>query len=332
MANKKIKNAYTSVANALGLSFCEDKMIISGLCGEYDFALQSADLSRTPYMLVLTTSVTNGAEITADDKKELHGSNKHIVNVLLNGNVLTVRFSNINLAKAENIEKFRQHVLAVEALLREKGYVPCCGNCGQTVDTCDYTVHGQVMQLCDFCAQDIASAITVEGAAIDAKKENYAAGFVGALIGALAGVACIVLLGQIGYVAALSGLVMAICVLKLYEKFAGKTTTLGFIICVIVMLVMTFVGKKLDWAITIYREIGKEFGVNIFECYRAIPAMIAEEVIDIVAFVMDMIFCYLFVLLGFIPTLVTSIKSRKAPAISKIGGPYTRSVSRYDWL
>ena len=332
MASKKIKNAYSNVASALGLSFCEDKMIISGLCGEYDFALQSADLSRTPYMLVLTTSVTNGAEITADEKKELRGSYKHIMNVLLNGNVLTVRFSNINLAKAENIEKIRQHVLAVETLLRAKGYVPCCGNCGQNVETCDYTVHGQVMQLCDFCAQDIASTITVEGAAVAAKKENYAAGIVGALIGALAGVACIVLLGQIGYVAALSGLVMAICVLKLYEKFAGKITTPGFIICIIVMLGMTFVGKKLDWAIAIYREIGKEFGINILECYRVIPAMIAEEVIDGVAFVMDMIYCYLFVIVGFVPTVVSSIKSRKAPAISKIGGPYTRSVSNYDWM
>lgn len=49
------------------------------------------------------------------------------------------------------------------------------------------------------------------------KKENVVAGVVGALLGSLLGVACIVLLGQLGYVAAVSGIVMAICTMKGYE-------------------------------------------------------------------------------------------------------------------
>ena len=41
------------------------------------------------------------------------------------------------------------------------------------------------------------------------KPENVLAGVVGALLGCLLGVGCIVLLGQLGYVAALSGIVLA---------------------------------------------------------------------------------------------------------------------------
>lgn len=40
------------------------------------------------------------------------------------------------------------------------------------------------------------------------KKENLVGGVVGALIGSLLGVASIVLLSQLGYVAAISGVIM----------------------------------------------------------------------------------------------------------------------------
>ncbi len=46
------------------------------------------------------------------------------------------------------------------------------------------------------------------------KKENWLAGIVGAFIGSLIGVGVIILLGQLGYVAALSGIAMAVCALK----------------------------------------------------------------------------------------------------------------------
>ena len=40
------------------------------------------------------------------------------------------------------------------------------------------------------------------------REDNPIAGLVGALLGSLIGVACIVLVSQLGYVAAVSGLVM----------------------------------------------------------------------------------------------------------------------------
>ena len=48
------------------------------------------------------------------------------------------------------------------------------------------------------------------------KRENVPAGIVGAFLGSLIGVACAVLIGQLGYVASISGLVMAVCALKGY--------------------------------------------------------------------------------------------------------------------
>lgn len=59
------------------------------------------------------------------------------------------------------------------------------------------------------------------------KRENIVAGAVGAFLGAMLGGACIVMLGQLGYVAALSGMVMAVCALKGYELLGGRLSVKG---------------------------------------------------------------------------------------------------------
>ena len=59
------------------------------------------------------------------------------------------------------------------------------------------------------------------------KRENVPAGIVGAFLGSLIGVACAVLIGQLGYVASVSGLVMAVCALKGYELLGGSLTKKG---------------------------------------------------------------------------------------------------------
>lgn len=52
-------------------------------------------------------------------------------------------------------------------------------------------------------------------------RDNVVAGAVGAFLGSLIGVACIVLVNQLGYVASICGLVMAVCCLKGYALLGG---------------------------------------------------------------------------------------------------------------
>ena len=74
------------------------------------------------------------------------------------------------------------------------------------------------------------------------KKENLVGGVVGALIGSLLGAASIILLSQLGYVAAISGVIMAVCALKGYELLGGRFSTVGLVVSIVLMLVMTYVG------------------------------------------------------------------------------------------
>lgn len=52
-------------------------------------------------------------------------------------------------------------------------------------------------------------------------RDNVIAGTVGAFLGSLIGVACIVLVNQLGYVSAICGAVMAVCSIKGYTMLGG---------------------------------------------------------------------------------------------------------------
>ena len=90
------------------------------------------------------------------------------------------------------------------------------------------------------------------------KKENVIGGIIGAFLGSLIGVAVIVLLDQLGYVAAVSGIVMGFCALKGYELLGGKLSKLGVVISVIIVIVMIWVGTRASWALALQKEIYTE--------------------------------------------------------------------------
>jgi len=52
-------------------------------------------------------------------------------------------------------------------------------------------------------------------------KENFLKGIIGRAIGSLVGVVAILFFYKLGYVATIAGLIMAVCTINLYQKFAG---------------------------------------------------------------------------------------------------------------
>ena len=158
------------------------------------------------------------------------------------------------------------------------------------------------MQLCYNCFVNLQQNQAVNSSEKQKKKENIVGGIVGALIGSLLGAACIVLLGQLGYVAALSGVIMAVCTMKGYDLLGGKLSTIG---------VMTYTGNRLDWAIS----VAQGFEVDIATAFRSVPLLIEEEIIDAASYWANLVMVYVFVLIGAIPTVVNTMKNQKKESI-----------------
>ena len=151
------------------------------------------------------------------------------------------------------------------------------------------------------------------------QHENIVTGLIGAFLGSLIGVACIVAIGQLGYVASVSGVVMGVCTIKGYSLLGGKTSRKGVIIAAILIIAMTYLGYQLDYAVSVARV----FEVDVFTAFQAIGDMLAKEYIDKTSYWIDLAMLYLFTILGATSSLWTAFRqSRSRRTAPETAQPY----------
>lgn len=172
-----------------------------------------------------------------------------------------------------------------------------CTKCGNPV--ADHAA------FCEFCGQSLEQAPAAPGK----KPENVVTGTVGALIGAMIGGGCIILLSQLGYVAALSGLILAVCTLKGYELLGGQLSKKGVIICLVMMLIAPYIADRIDWAILIMNE-WSDIGITFGEAFAAVPMLIEEEAIEMSTYITNLLMIYGFAVLGAFTTLRGALKKK----------------------
>ena len=218
---------------------------------------------------------------------------------------LNVRFGNPN-----QVEKLAEAVAAVVEFLHASGYDNCCQNCGPLHhDRCPLPAVRQLLP----AAGPSAGAEPAGGAGQDGERggrhRGCAAGF-------SAGRGVHRAAGQLGYVAAVSGIVMAICTMKGYELLAGRFSTVGLVVSIVLMLGMTYVGYQLDWSVAVYNELKDYYQLSLLDCFRMIPEMLRQEIIDSSTYIGELVKLYAFTLLGAIPTAISSMRSRKLKKVT----------------
>lgn len=314
MNKKKVIEKYQEIAAATGLRYDEANDLFHGVRDGFDFIAYHTDDSH-PFALVLHTAAKS-ADGSVLDKKVVKAFEKSSKSIgYLGQKNMDIRVT--VQATAKNVkEAVNECITATTAFLRANSYSPCCDLCGQSVETGALKMGGEYYHMCPECEMKIRSDVALKAQQTAQKKENIVGGIVGALLGSLLGAVSILVLSQLGYVAALSGMIMAVCVLKGYEMLGGKLTKKSVVISVVIMILMTYFADRMDWAIILFREAGAaEAGYNIFDCYRLVSYAVAEEIIDFGSYVANLFLLYLFVILGAVPAIRGKLKEKKEEGI-----------------
>ena len=175
-----------------------------------------------------------------------------------------------------------------------------CSRCGQEIPD-----HARI---CDHCGGEI---ITATPAVATQKPENVVTGTVGAFLGALIGAAMIILLSRIGMVAAVSGIVLAVCTLKGYELLGGRLTKKGVVISVLLMLAVPYVADRIEWAFIVLEQAQSEgLDWTFGECFQVIPQMIEEGYIEKDVYFTNLLKLYAFTAIGVLASLFGNKKSK----------------------
>ena len=263
------------------------------------------------------TIYTLSLSVTGQDEGELRRQIKEIPkisHVKVSGNAVTIEFKR----GSRYLENIQEAMSGLVQALVMYGYRNCCSKCGQQKETVLYQIEGQNTALCEDCYETLRSTAAIKKEQLAAKRENVAGGIVGAILGSLIGVAVMIILSQLGYVAALSGGVMAVCALKGYELLGGKLTGKGIVLSLVIMIAMIYFGNQLDWAIAIAQET--DFEIDIFTAFRSMSYFLKEEWIDKGYYYRTLVMEYGFALLGAIPTIIGEYKSNKLKnTASKMG-------------
>lgn len=321
----KLADYYSQLAASVGMRYDSGNNVIYGQKEGFDLVIYAAD-HQVPYALTIHTAVKTptGAAFVSEDFKNLSKSVSTLSVGGQSGNNITVPLMNIiNQRKLRDAlpERLRDAINGLLAFFKERGCTPCCSVCGRAEEVAAYVSGRNYLHLCPDCETKMRGSAALAEQEKANKKENLVGGIVGALLGSLVGVLCIVLLSQLGYVAALSGVVMAVGVLKGYELLGGRLTKKGIVISIIVMLLMTYLGDRLDWAIRMMRDGGfGDLGYNVFECYRAVSRALKAGIIEKGAYIGNLVLLYMFLLLGAVPTIINRVKEKKTEGrMAKIG-------------
>lgn len=313
--NKTVLKNYEALAARSGLRLDEKNAVLYGQRGEYPVLVYAAD-ARYPYMLTVSISAARpGGCLDKEAWKAFSKENKPVQNVKNEENVVAMHLTATN-----NVDKlcdnFNQSLDALVRILMANGYVKVCQVCGQQTDTEPYYVGSSLMHLCPACAARVSQDIHIASQKKMEKKENVVAGIVGALVGSLIGVLAIVLIGQLGYVAVISGIIMAICTLKGYELLGGKLSVKGIVISAVLMVIMTYVGNQLDWAIVVMRELG----YDLIYSFRLIPLLLEDGAIVASSYWGNLDLVYIFTVIGAVPCAMNMVKGQKTQSrMFKIG-------------
>ncbi len=154
-------------------------------------------------------------------------------------------------------------------------------------------------------------------------KENVLAGAVGAFLFSLVGGILWFVLYQIGYVAAISGLIGVICAVKGYTFFAKTKTEsktcliLSVLIAVVVLAISWYlcVGYDIYLAYQDWYEAGEvDFTLTFFESVNVIPFFFEDGEV-LVAYLKDLCMGLFFAVIGIISYLASREKKKKRLAI-----------------
>ena len=151
----------------------------------------------------------------------------------------------------------------------------CCQDCGREDGVDLYLLESGYYFACEDCYHNLSDQIKTNRQ--QPASGNVVAGIVGAILFSLVGVALWVFINRMGYIAAISGLVITVCAFKGYEVFGKKLTTPGLISCIVVAVLMCVFSTYVSLCVDIYVVLQDYFiDATIMDAIDLVPLMLED--------------------------------------------------------
>lgn len=213
--------------------------------------------------------------------------------------------------KAQDVEAM---LLRIAVAFRQAGATPACFRCNERSADGFAIVAGEAVKLCSQCMMEMEQSVVQQPEENTAVGNNYLRGTLGAVLGALAGSIAWVVIGLLGYVAAIGGIAISFCAAKGYALLKGKITKPAIlIICVVSIVVMVF-AEFISYDIAIYNEVAKTYSVGFFQVSQFTFEYILQDSEASGEFMRNCLLGLLFLALGSYSIIKPLFAAAKTPA------------------
>lgn len=298
-----LEDNYRTLAHALHLELgiCDRRYFFCGKRGDYDVVVYTCN-PKQPYRFTVAIAAGQGQNVYQLNRfVEEHPS---VLSLRQKGNRFIMEMKNSNYGHVS--DHLSEGLNGLVSFLAEHGYTPCCQICGKAKEAAPYLIEREPQYICPDCAGQAQKEKEGLEQQDQYKEENVAAGIIGAFLGSVLGFICIVLCGKLGYITAISGIVMGICTIKGYELLSGKVTKKGIVFSVMLILIMAYCGDRLGWAM----EVSKVWDIGVMEAFKILPELVKEGYIDSMAYLRNLVMLFIFTFGGAIPMMRMKVMER----------------------
>lgn len=322
MANTK--KLMTSLAETLGLKLDESKYFSSGNYNGFKIIVNGVSTYSTCTTVQFritafnpsTNTTLNSANITNLITTINSNTRKHFCNASINNCLLTFNF--VANGKMETlVQNICNSIAYVTQTLQAENFVSCDEFSGRSDNLVAACIAGNFHIVDSISYNEITNDLSIAAQYESSIKENFAAGIIGGILGSLVGVLCIVIIGQLDYIAVVSGIVMGYATFTLYRIFAKKISWIGIIICFVIMCAMIYFSVQINYAIWLIRTYSD---VNFFDAFSYIPQMKEYSSEFASAYNRDLGLNYIFSIAGAALTLSNLLQAKKIKYDTKILG------------
>lgn len=248
---------------------------ISGICKGFYVTVNTLENGMFSFQISAHSENDPGNEALRNFAESRKSVTEQIQSVTVYNNSITIVSTRTFLAK-KIPEHLNEAIMPIIDFLANNFYVTGCMQCGtQTAQIDCYDINGTHHYLCNDCVGKVEGALIDRKQGILSQKSKFIPGIVGAFLGAMIGCIVYFFIWQLGYIAAIAGLITAICAFKGYEMLGGVVDRKGVFACIIMIIFAVFFANQLVWAYEAYSEL-KEYGFGFFECFRSIKGIISD--------------------------------------------------------
>ena len=289
----------TKVCEKIGFKYDNSLRVLYGEKEGYTLALIPKDAYATSFNLIFSVS-KDRLRILEDDLNNIKA-----MNTLINGVTISNFVIAINIKTQNNVDKYvdtiNEIIESIINYFKDNKIVNTDEVNGEVCKTYVTNVKGNIQLIGDSTYNEFKNQINSEE--VNTEKENVPMGLLGAFIGSILGVLCIIILSQIGFVASVSGVVMGFATLEGYRKIGKNLDKKGIILSIVVMIIMTYLACRLDISISVHREVNE---MDIIYLFKNMTYFVRNGYIDSGVYYGNMALVYLFSALG----AFSSVKSK----------------------